>query len=334
MSWKKRIALVVAAAAAALGLLAGVGSAVSSAVPANTSLPSISGAAKDGSVLTANVGTWNNAPKSFTYVWQRCDQAGGGCTGIGGATSKRYTVTSADIGHRIRVVVTATNTSGSGTATSRPTDVVAASGQAPKNTKAPTLAGTAKENSVLTLRPGTWTGTKPITFKYQWQRCDATGGNCVDIAGATNTSYAATSADVGSVLRVNVTATNSRGSTVATTPETDIIAPATPAGGKGHTVAVTQVSLPNRLIIDGVKSAPLILASRAPFTMRIHVSDTRGFSIQGALVYILGLPYGWTFKAPELTTDNTGWAHGDRRPARSEERRVGKECRSRWSPYH
>src|SRR3712207_9275564 len=24
----------------------------------------------------------------------------------------------------------------------------------------------------------------------------------------------------------------------------------------------------------------------------------------------------------------------DRRPKRSEERRVGKECRSRWSPYH
>src|SRR2546430_13589145 len=27
----------------------------------------------------------------------------------------------------------------------------------------------------------------------------------------------------------------------------------------------------------------------------------------------------------------TGWAPGE---ARSEERRVGKECRSRWSPYH
>src|SRR6516164_10183904 len=25
---------------------------------------------------------------------------------------------------------------------------------------------------------------------------------------------------------------------------------------------------------------------------------------------------------------------GSARPARSEERRVGKECRSRWSPYH
>src|SRR5690242_21325039 len=29
----------------------------------------------------------------------------------------------------------------------------------------------------------------------------------------------------------------------------------------------------------------------------------------------------------------TGAAHGERSP-RSEERRVGKECRSRWSPYH
>src|SRR5256885_13896782 len=26
--------------------------------------------------------------------------------------------------------------------------------------------------------------------------------------------------------------------------------------------------------------------------------------------------------------------HGKRSPDRSEERRVGKECRSRWSPYH
>ena len=27
-------------------------------------------------------------------------------------------------------------------------------------------------------------------------------------------------------------------------------------------------------------------------------------------------------------------AHYDAHPGRSEERRVGKECRSRWSPYH
>ena len=29
-----------------------------------------------------------------------------------------------------------------------------------------------------------------------------------------------------------------------------------------------------------------------------------------------------------------GMAQGEERLSRSEERRVGKECRSRWSPYH
>ena len=32
--------------------------------------------------------------------------------------------------------------------------------------------------------------------------------------------------------------------------------------------------------------------------------------------------------------DNVGIADSDQRYDRSEERRVGKECRSRWSPYH
>src|ERR1039458_7769008 len=38
----------------------------------------------------------------------------------------------------------------------------------------------------------------------------------------------------------------------------------------------------------------------------------------------------------ELKTSHTGFRHAGMRniPARSEERRVGKECRSRWSPYH
>src|SRR5260370_23272562 len=33
---------------------------------------------------------------------------------------------------------------------------------------------------------------------------------------------------------------------------------------------------------------------------------------------------------PKDPTNNNGWPDG----TRSEERRVGKECRSRWSPYH
>ncbi len=304
MSWTKRIAVLAAVSTALSMLLAGVGSAVSQAVPSNTSLPSIGGSAKDGSVLTADHGTWTDSPQSYAYAWERCDTAGGTCASIAGATSKQYTVITADVGHRLRVVVTATNSSGSGTATSRPTGIVAATGQAPKNTAAPTIAGTAKENSTLTVDKGTWTGTQPITFAYQWQRCDATGGSCADIAGATNTTYTAATADVGGVLRVNVTATNSRGSTAASSQETGIVVPATP----GHTLAIGMVSPPNRLIVDNVKFEPSLLASRAAFTARFHVSDTRGFAIQGALVYALGLPYGWVGNAAEVTTDASGWA--------------------------
>ncbi len=274
MSWTKRIAVLAAVSTALSMLLAGVGSAVSQAVPSNTSLPSIGGSAKDGSVLTADHGTWTDSPQSYAYAWERCDTAGGTCASIAGATSKQYTVITADVGHRLRVVVTATNSSGSGTATSRPTGIVAATGQAPKNTAAPTIAGTAKENSTLTVDKGTWTGTQPITFAYQWQRCDATGGSC------------------------------GRGSTVASSQETGIVVPATP----GHTLAIGMVSPPNRLIVDNVKFEPSLLASRAAFTARFHVSDTRGFAIQGALVYALGLPYGWVGNAAEVTTDASGWA--------------------------
>jgi hypothetical protein len=315
MSWKKRFALVAAPAAAALALLTGVGSASPAAAPASTSLPSISGAAREGSVLTASHGTWTNSPTSFVYAWQRCDTTGPGCNSISGATSRRYTVTSADIGHRLRVLVTATNASGSGTAASRPTDVVQASGQAPKDTTAPAISGTPKEGTTLTVKHGSWSGTKPLTFTYQWQRCDATTGtNCANIAGATSTTYVATTSDVGSVLRVNVTATNARGATTATTPETDVVAPATPAGGAGHTLSVTRVALPNRLVVDRVQFTPSVLTSHNAFVARFHVSDSRGFSIQGALVYALGLPYGWTHNAPELATDNTGWATIQIRP--------------------
>ncbi len=122
----------------------------------------------------------------------------------------------------------------------------------------------------------------------------------MNITGATNQSYTATSVDVATVLRANVTATNSKGSTTATSQETGPIAPATVGS---HAISVTQVSLPNRLIIDGVKFAPTVLTSRAPAVARFHVSDTRGFSISGALVYALGLPYGWTHNGPEVATD-------------------------------
>src|SRR2546430_6150611 len=39
-------------------------------------------------------------------------------------------------------------------------------------------------------------------------------------------------------------------------------------------------------------------------------------------------------QGPTRATCLTRWKWITANPARSEERRVGKECRSRWSPYH
>jgi len=309
----RTIMVLVGAATAALMAASGGSASAAAAAPQNTSLPSISGAARDGSTLDASRGGWSNAPTSYAFQWQRCDSSGGSCKPIASATGTRYTVTSADVGQTLKIGVTATNASGSGTATSRATDSVKATGSAPANTTPPSISGTFKEGNTLTVAPGAWSGSPTPTITYQWQRCDATGGACVDLAGASSTTDATVTADVGNTLRVKVTATNTHGATLATTPETAQISPAKTGGG--NALSITTISLPNRLVIDGQQYSTNPLHTRNAFVVRFHVSDTRGFSIQGAMVYALGLPYSWTANAPEATTDSHGWASITMRPS-------------------
>jgi hypothetical protein len=87
----------------------------------------------------------------------------------------------------------------------------------------PTVAGTAQQGQTLTATPGTWSAAD-ATVGYQWQRCDAAGANCAAVPGATTSTYAVTSADAGTTLRVVVTATNRFGSAPATTPQTAVVA--------------------------------------------------------------------------------------------------------------
>lgn len=92
--------------------------------PSNTSLPTISGTTTQGQTLSATTGTWTGSPTSYGYQWQDCDTSGANCGNINGATSSNYALTSNDVNHTIRVVVTATNSSGSGSATSAATTTV------------------------------------------------------------------------------------------------------------------------------------------------------------------------------------------------------------------
>jgi hypothetical protein len=101
---------------------------------------------------------------------------------------------------------------------------------APVNSVLPKITGTARQGQKLTTTNGTWKGTAPITFARQWQRCDAGGATCGPIAGATATTYTASAADVGSTLRVAVTATNGAGPATATSAATAVVS-AIPAPG-------------------------------------------------------------------------------------------------------
>lgn len=86
---------------------------------------------------------------------------------------------------------------------------------APTNIGAVTISGNAVLDSTLISTSGTWIGTAPVVYTYQWQQCDATGSTCTNILGATSATYVARSADVGMTLRSNVTATNAAGSVSA-----------------------------------------------------------------------------------------------------------------------
>jgi hypothetical protein len=125
------LAVVVGAVFGAVFGQPGNGSAAVAAVPKNKTLPTITGVAEAGQTLTASRGTWANSPTSFNFAWSRCDTSGNGCAAIAGATAKIYTPTVVDVGHTLRVTVTARNASGVGRATSAPTSIVSPSGCPP-----------------------------------------------------------------------------------------------------------------------------------------------------------------------------------------------------------
>ena len=137
-------ALLIAAAAVAISAVlgsTGLGRAATTAAPNNTSPPTISGTTQAGETLTADHGSWTGNPTSYGYQWQRCDKNGGGCTGISGADQRLFDLHSQDVGHTIRVRVTAKNSDGSSSDTSVPTAVITSKPPAPAPTGCPSGSG-------------------------------------------------------------------------------------------------------------------------------------------------------------------------------------------------
>jgi hypothetical protein len=99
---------------------------------------------------------------------------------------------------------------------------------APDNETEPSISGIAARGQTLTANPGSWSGSTPITFTYQWRRCNDAGANCDDVGGATRQTYVLGSGDVGRRIRVRVTATNADGSSNALSNATAEVTQGTP----------------------------------------------------------------------------------------------------------
>ena len=305
---------------ASFGFAVAIPAAVSAgaqAAPRPTGQPTISGTAVVGNTLRSSLGSFSGTrPFKYTFRWLRCPASGGGgngegCTVISGATFESYIVRPADVGHRLRVRVTAANSEGSATEVSNPTAIVGAAPARPVNTAPPTIGGTAQVGQTLTTSNGTWTGGA-LTFVYQWRRCDRTGASCSDISGATLKTYTLTSADEGTTLRVRVTGRNSAGSASAISAPTSVVTKA--EAPPGSAISINDVSLPNRLLVDRLEFRPQPLRSRRTFTVRFHVSDSRRHSVQGGLVFVVALPFGTTTTPPEAATGPDGWVTFQMRP--------------------
>ncbi|PWT71908.1 MAG: hypothetical protein C5B60_10265 [Chloroflexi bacterium] len=186
-------------------------------IPTNTAVPTISGTAQVGQLLTASTGAWTHNPTSYTYQW-----AGNG-TNIGGATSSTYTPVSGDLNHTITVSVVAINSGGSSSAATSPA-TAAVLPAVPVNTVAPTISGVVQVGQTLTATSGTWTNS-PTSYAYQWNT------NGMPVGGATATTYVPITMDIGKTVSVTVIASNSGGAGAgATSLPTSGVAPSAGSG--------------------------------------------------------------------------------------------------------
>ncbi len=131
--------------------------------------------------------------------------------------------------------------------------VVAASAAAPTNTKEPFVTGSPIVGKDLTGDRGGWSGSGN-TYAYKWLRCDKSGGNCTAISGATGTHHTVTSADLGTTLRFEVTASNSDGKNTATSNPTAEITNGTGVPANSSPPTITGTAAVDNTLTAGIGS--------------------------------------------------------------------------------
>lgn len=189
--------------------------------PSERSAPLLTGTAQDEQTLTASPGEWTGTPTiGYAYQWEAC--RGSSCAAIPGANGSSYTIAHEYVGQTIEVQVTAANSLGHASASSAPTVAVAAT--APAVADAPSVIEGIRGTSTVAADQGSWRGTPPLTYTYQWESCTSLGEeNCLPISGAEGERFTPPATLSGERLRVVVTASNASGSATATSGASEVV---------------------------------------------------------------------------------------------------------------
>ncbi|MGH3080169.1 MAG: PASTA domain-containing protein [Gaiellaceae bacterium] len=108
----------------------------------------------------------------------------------------------------------------------------------PSTRDRPEISGNPQEGDTLTGSNGTWAGTPPFSYTYEWWRCNAAATTCYVIPGATGPTHVLGAGDVGSRIRFWVRAENGAGWDAMNSAATAPVAP------RPHT-APTNRSVPS-----------------------------------------------------------------------------------------
>ena len=156
---------------------------------------------------------------------------------------------------------------------------------APFASARPALSGQAAEGGTLAATNGTWSGAPALA--RSWRRCDAAGGACVPIPGATGATYSPTEADVGRRLRVRVTATRGRTVSSDSGPSGVVSADPPPRGtvrlsSRNLAKALKRGRIPVRVTCDEACTAVVglritrKLAKRLKLKRKVRIARGRG----------------------------------------------------------
>jgi alpha-tubulin suppressor-like RCC1 family protein len=276
--------------------------------PESTTLPTITGPAQQGQVLSEHAGAWTNEPSSYTYAWKRCSPTGTECKAIAGATKQSYQLTAADVGHSIVAKETAVNAGGSTIANSPGSATV--SGAVPVAVSPPELKGPAQQEQPLTATPGTW-ANEPTSYAYQWLRCGSGGAGCTAISAAAGAAYTPVTADVGYTIRVRVNAANATGEGASVTSEASVqVLPAAPLASAAP--AITGVAVEGQQLTAHPASWTSGPTSHTLAWMRCEASACT--DIEGAIspTYTLTpADVGYTIAVRETASNAGGWNASD-----------------------